>query len=225
MSLTIYSKRLGIDRCYEIKASGCIMVDTGPSMSERAIENWIKSIPVEPEEIQLLVLTHGHADHVGAASQVKNITGAKIAMHENDKNMFETGEVVWPSAASTWGRVARYLLKPLTPIFRFNGSKVDVVIGDEGLSLVEYGIPGRIVHTPGHTSGSISVLLETGEAFVGCMTHNAPPFRLSPGLPIFAEDLIKLRESWRSIIDQGVETIYPAHGDSFPVGVILKTLS
>jgi len=212
MSLTIYSKRLGINRCYIIKASGCIMVDTGPSMSERAIENWIKSIPVEPEEIQLL-------------TQVKNITGAKIAMHENDKNMFETEEVVWPSAASTWGRVARYLLKPLTPIFRFNGSKVDVVIGDEGLSLVEYGIPGRIVHTPGHTPGSVSVLLETGEAFVGCMTHNAPPFRLSPGLPIFAEDLSKLRESWRSIIDQGVETIYPAHGDSFPVGVILKTLS
>lgn len=225
MSVTIYSKRLGINRCYVIKASGCIMVDTGPSISERAIENWFKSIPVEPEEIQLLILTHGHADHVGAASQVKKITGAKMAMHEYDKAMFEKGEVVWPSAASTWGSMARYLLKPLTPLFRFNGSNVDVVIGDEGLSLVEYGIPGRIIHTPGHTLGSVSVLLETGEAFVGCMTHNAPPFRLSPGLPIFAEDLSKLLDSWRLIIEQGAETIYPAHGDSFPVGVIQKALA
>jgi glyoxylase-like metal-dependent hydrolase (beta-lactamase superfamily II) len=201
------------------------MIDTGPTISERAIENWFKSIPVEPDEIRLLVLTHGHADHVGAASQVKNITGAKIAMHENDKYMLEKGEVVWPSPVTNWGSVAIKTMIPLTSLFRFPGANVDEVIGDEGLSLMEYGIPGRIIHTPGHTLGSVSVLLETGEAFVGCMTHNAPPFRLRPGLPIFAEDLSKLRDSWKLIIDQGVETIYPAHGDSFPVGDILKALS
>ena len=225
MSVSIYSKRLGINRCYVIKASGCIMVDTGPSISERAIENWFKSIPVEPEEIQLLVLTHGHADHVGAASQVKNITGTKIAIHENDKDMFEQSEVVWPSPVTTWGRVAIKTMMPLTSLFRFNGSNVDVVIGDEGLTLAEYGIPGRIIHTPGHTLGSVSVLLETGDAFVGCMTHNAPPFRLSPGLPIFAEDLSKLRDSWELLIDKGAEMIYPAHGNSFPVSDIRKVLS
>ena len=38
MSVDIYSKRLGINRCYVIKADGCVMVDTGPSISERAIE-------------------------------------------------------------------------------------------------------------------------------------------------------------------------------------------
>jgi len=201
------------------------MVDTGPSISERAIENWFKSIPIEPEEIQLIILTHGHADHVGAASQVKNITGAKIAIHESDKGMFEQGEVVWPSPVTTWGHVAIKIMIPLTSLFRFPGANVEEVIGDGGLSLLEYGIPGRIIHTPGHTLGSVSVLLETGEAFVGCMTHNAPPFRLRPGLPIFAEDLSKLRDSWKLIIDQGAETIYPAHGDSFPIGVILEALS
>jgi glyoxylase-like metal-dependent hydrolase (beta-lactamase superfamily II) len=81
------------------------MVDTGPSISARAIENWFKLIPVEPEEIQLIILTHGHADHVGAASKVKNITGAKIAIHEHDKDMFENEEFVWPSPVTTWGRV------------------------------------------------------------------------------------------------------------------------
>jgi glyoxylase-like metal-dependent hydrolase (beta-lactamase superfamily II) len=224
MSVTIYSKRLGINRCYVIKASGCIMVDTGPSISERAIENWFESIPVAPEEIRLLILTHGHADHVGAASHVKNITGAKIAMHKMDKDMLERGEVVWPSPVTTWGRLAIRTMVPLTSLFRFPGANVDLVIGDEGLSLSEYGIPGRIIHTPGHTLGSISVLLETGEALVGCMTHNAPPFRTSPNLPIFADDLPRLRNSWRSLIDQGAQTIFPAHGNSFPVEIIQEAL-
>jgi glyoxylase-like metal-dependent hydrolase (beta-lactamase superfamily II) len=201
------------------------MVDTGPSISARAIENWFKLIPVEPEEIQLIILTHGHADHVGAASKVKNITGAKIAIHEHDKDMFENEEFVWPSPVTTWGRVVIKTMMPFTSLFRFNGSNVDVVIGDEGLSLVEYGIPGRIIHTPGHTLGSVSVLLETGDAFVGCMTHNAPPFRLRPRLPIFAEDLSKLRDSWELLLGQGAEMIYPAHGNSFPVRDILKNLS
>ena len=225
MSVSIYSKLLGINRCYVIKAGGCIMVDTGPSISERAIENWLRTIPISPQDIQLIVLTHGHADHVGAALRVKNFTGAKIAIHEYDKDMFENGDVVWPSAVTKWGRVLRAGLKPLTGLFRFHGGKVDLVLGNEGLSLAEYGIPGRVIHTPGHTLGSVSVLLETGDAFVGCMTHNNFPFRFSPGLPIFAEDLPILRDSWRSLVEQGAEMIYPAHGGSFSAEVMLKALS
>lgn len=94
MPIDIYSKRLGINRCYVIKADGCIMVDTGPPKSDRAIENWLRTIPINPQEIQLIILTHGHADHVGSAMRVKNFTGARIALHEYDKDMFENGVIV-----------------------------------------------------------------------------------------------------------------------------------
>lgn len=225
MSVDIFSKRLGINICYVIKADGCILVDTGPPGTGRAINGWLKTLPIGPEEIQLIVLTHGHADHVGSATRVKEFTGAKIVLHEADKEMFESGTVVWPSAASTWGSVTRLLLKPLTPLFRFSGCKVDIVIGDDGLELAEYGIQGRVIHTPGHTPGSVSVLLNNGDAFVGCMTHNSPPFRLGPGLPIFAEDLPKLKESWSVLFDQDVRMIYPAHGGPFPPETMLKSLN
>jgi glyoxylase-like metal-dependent hydrolase (beta-lactamase superfamily II) len=225
MPVTIYAKRLGINRCYVVQAEGCIMVDTGLPQSARAIEQWLGSLPIDPHDIQLIILTHGHADHVGSAFKVKQFTGAKIAIHEYDKEMFERGKVVWPTPASTWGRIASILSRPMNPLFQFRGDKIDVIIGNEGLSLEEYGIPGRVIHTPGHTPGSVSVLLETGDAFVGCMTHNAPPFRLKPGLPIFAEDLPGLKDSWKLLLDRGARVIYPGHGDSFGSDEILKVLS
>jgi hydroxyacylglutathione hydrolase len=224
MSITIYSKRLGINFCYLIKAEGWIMFDTGPAFSVSEITKWFKSIPIEPEDLKLIILSHGHFDHAGAAASIKNLTGAKIAVHAADQKMFEKGEAVLPTAVTSWGKVTRKMMKPAMSIFKFDGSPVDVLITDAGLSLEEYGIPGRIIHTPGHTPGSISVLLETGDAFVGCLTHNAPPFRLNPNHPIFAEDLNKLWESWKLLIDQGANMIYPGHGDPFPVSKIMKVI-
>ena len=92
-------------------------------------------------------------------------------------------------------------------------------------SLQEFGIDGKIVYTPGHTKGSVSVLLETGEAFVGCLAHNNLPFRFKPGLPIYGEDIRKVKDSWRLLIKQGAKMIYPAHGNPFPVDVIKNILN
>jgi glyoxylase-like metal-dependent hydrolase (beta-lactamase superfamily II) len=99
------------------------------------------------------------------------------------------------------------------------------VIGNEGISLDEYGIPGKVIHTPGHSSGSVSILLKTGEAFVGDMAMNKFPLRFSPGLPIFAEDSVKLNESWKSLLDQGAKMIYPSHGEPFSADIIRKAIS
>jgi hypothetical protein len=72
---------------------------------------------------------------------------------------------------------------------------VDIVAGDEEISLVEYGIPGKVIHTPGYSLGSVSVLLENGEAFVGDLAMNMVPLRLKPGLPIFGDSLSIVKNS------------------------------
>jgi glyoxylase-like metal-dependent hydrolase (beta-lactamase superfamily II) len=51
-------------------------------------------------------------------------------------------------------------------------------------SLANMGIPGRVIHTPGHTAGSVSLLLDTGEVFAGDMAMNAWFLRSTPGLPV-----------------------------------------
>ena len=96
---------------------------------------------------------------------------------------------------------------------------------DNDLSLKEYGLEGKIVYTPGHTYGSISVVLESGDAFVGCLAHNRPPFVFRPKLPIYAKNLELLKESWIKVINMGAATIYPGHGNSFPVEKITKYLN
>jgi glyoxylase-like metal-dependent hydrolase (beta-lactamase superfamily II) len=54
------------------------------------------------------------------------------------------------------------------------------------------------------------------------MAHDGLPFRLRPGLPIYAESINQLRKSWKVLIDAGAKRIYPGHGNPFPVEKILK---
>ena len=72
--------------------------------------------------------------------------------------------------------------------------------------------------------GSVSVLLETGDAFVGDLAMNGLPMRIGPGLPIFAEDLQKVKESWQLLLDRGAKTVYPAHGKPFSADAIRRIL-
>lgn len=226
MSVEIYPVRFGINRCYVIRDEGAIMIDGGPPNKSAAFQKFIAATPVKPEDIRLMVLTHGDFDHVGSAGAISALTGARIAIHKLDRLNFERPIFNFPPGVTSWGRFSRALLYPLTKIiFQFPAAKADIILGAEDYSLHDFGIAGKIVYTPGHTPGSVSVLLETGDAFVGCLAHNNPPFRLKPGLPIFAEDIEKVKESWRSLISRGVKTIYPAHGDPFPVEVITKALN
>jgi glyoxylase-like metal-dependent hydrolase (beta-lactamase superfamily II) len=56
------------------------------------------------------------------------------------------------------------------------------------------------------------------------MAHDGLPFRLSPGFPIYAEDINKLLESWKLLIGKGARVVFPGHGNPFPVEVIRKKL-
>lgn len=181
----------------------------------------LKKISIKPEEIQLIILTHGHVDHAGAAKEVKEFTGSKIAMHHLDKDMLEKGLKTMPPGLTTWGRILHSLLKVLyAPFVHFPVANVDVLMDDGGMSLTEYGIPGKIIHTPGHTPGSISVLLDTGDAFVGCLAMNALPLCTKPSLPIFGDDEQTLKESWKTLLEMGAKTIYPAHGEPFSANLV-----
>jgi glyoxylase-like metal-dependent hydrolase (beta-lactamase superfamily II) len=200
------------------------MIDGGPPNKKMDLIKAMKEISLNPENIKLIVITDGHPDHIGSARDIKEPTKAKIAMHRLAKDCLETGE--WKKMHTPGGWIGRKMLGRVVTWFygEIPSAEVELVVEDDGLSLKEYGISGRIVYTPGHTMGSVSVLLDSGEAFVGDLAMNKLPFRLGPGLPTVAEDSGKVKESWRKLLELGATTVYPAHGKPFSAEVIKKAL-
>jgi len=213
-----------MDACYVIQDRGTIMVDGGFPGSARAFTRALEKLTIKPLEITLVILTHGHFDHIGSASFIREQTGAKVALHQADREQLEKDKVTWPPGITPWGKLSRGLFKPMMSYLQFELPQVDILLGDEGLSLEAYGISGRIIHTPGHSPGSVTVLLDTGDAFVGCMAQNSLPFCLTPRLPIYAQDIMKVKESWRVLIAKGARTIYPGHGKPFLIEAIKDVL-
>lgn len=224
MRVSIHPVTLGYDHCYLIQGEGTIMVDGGAPNQARGFTEALERLSMRPEEMQLIVLTHGHWDHIASAKHIKELTGAKIAMHRREKDWLEKSLKPLPPGVTTWGRVLAGVMAMFMPLIHIPATEVDVVLGDEELSLAEYGIPGRVIHTPGHPMGSVSVLLDTGDALVGDLAMNKFPLRLSPGLPIFAEDMQQVEDSWRLLLEEGAETVYPAHGKAFSAEVIRRAL-
>jgi hydroxyacylglutathione hydrolase len=224
MSTDIYPISLGIDQCYLIRDKGTIMVDGGAPKKIKEFTNAIEKIGIKAHEIQLIIITHGHWDHIGSAKEIKKLTGAKIASHHLEKGWLENSLKPMPPGVTTWGHILGKVIKLFLPFISIPRTHVDIVIENQGLPLEEHGIPGKVIYTPGHSSGSISVLLDTGEAFVGDMAMNMFPLRFSPGLPIFAEDSVKLNESWKSLLDQGAKMIYPSHGEPFSADIIRRAI-
>ena len=226
MPAKIINIESGINTCYLIKEKGAIMVDGGPPKMKATFLKRMKDTSIDPEEIKLIVLTHGHFDHVGSAKEIQEITGAKIAIHKKDQQDLEQGFSNWPKGVTRWGKISSSIFKPLLKNkMTFPTVKADIMLDDNGLSLNEYGIAGKIIYTPGHTLGSVSVLLDSGDLFAGCLTHNRFPLTFRPALPIYAENIEMVKESWRKVIDAGAKIVYPAHGKPFPVDFIKKYIS
>jgi len=215
--MDIHTIKAGISRCYLIRHKGAILVDAGVPGKFNKFSKKLESIDVKPEEIKAVIITHCHWDHVGCLKKIKNMTRAKVVVHKNEKNMLEKGELKVPPGVTRWGKIMGILLKAIGRKVSTEPNKVDIVMEEENFSLEEFGIPGEVIFTPGHSLGSISVVLESGEAFVGDTAMNSFPLTIGPNLPIFAEDLSALKNSWRKLIDKGAKKIHPGHGKPFPI--------
>jgi len=103
----------------------------------------------------------------------------------------------------------------------FPSVRPDILLPDE-MSLQGFGVDGKVVYTPGHTKGSISVLLNTGEAIVGDLLMGGwlgGMFRSGqPGYPYYADDLGQIRASVNTLLDLGATEFFLGHGGPLEAG-------
>ncbi|TRO53779.1 MBL fold metallo-hydrolase, partial [Candidatus Bathyarchaeota archaeon] len=80
--------------CYLIKTEqGYYLIDTGIPKVRDQLEKAINDAGCGPGDLKLIIITHGHMDHVGNALYLRDKYGAKIAMHRGDAQMAESGDM------------------------------------------------------------------------------------------------------------------------------------
>jgi hydroxyacylglutathione hydrolase len=217
MATRIDTVRVGVTNTYLLRDRGAVLIDPGSPGKAGAVLRKLQARVGEMPHIDLIVVTHAHFDHIGAARGVREATGAPLAVHRGDVAWLRGGEAVWPLGVTRWGKFIRTVFGPLMLSFlKPPKLEPDLVLDDDGLDLEAYGVTGRVLPTPGHSPGSVSVLLPSGDAFVGDLAMNGLPFCLKPSFGIFAHQPERAPASWRRLLKLGVRTVYPAHGRPFP---------
>lgn len=161
------------------------LIDTGLQGSSAKIVSFIHSLGRSVEEITLIILTHNHLDHVGGLAKLRRFTAAKIAAHKADINTLEN-QLPYPKAVPRLLHVSPF--SALRPFFYIKLSDVDIQLeGGEILSPLG-GL--RVIHTPGHTPGSISLFSPQKKLLIVGDTLNnryknirLPPKLVSTDLP------------------------------------------
>jgi glyoxylase-like metal-dependent hydrolase (beta-lactamase superfamily II) len=188
-----------------------VLIDAGPRGSARRILRYLRVLGRSPGELDLVILTHYHPDHAGGASELSRLTGARVAAHVAEVPYLR-GDVSMPNpirhqALAAWAA-------PLLPLIMPQPVQVDLVLRDGDVLPVFGGL--RVVHTPGHTPGSICLhaparrLLVVGDALEWKRGELRLPSRH------FSEDLDEAARSIRKLAELDVHTICFSHFSPAP---------
>ncbi|MFF3751783.1 MBL fold metallo-hydrolase [Streptomyces sp. NPDC002018] len=184
------------------------LVDAGHRHAAPDIERAIRSLGASPEALRRIVLTHCHRDHVGAAGELAERYGAEVLAHRLDAPVVR-GDLPVPEPALLDWEIPLYehgLTVPEAPPTRVDRELED---GDE----LDFGDGARVVHTPGHTDGSIGVHLPRhGVLFVGDTIASVGGIRLG----VFHVDRERAQASMRRLVALAPSTVCYGHGDPTP---------
>jgi len=206
--ITIERIELQWSNVYLIRTPGAAMlVDAGSPSDRDALAAALAARDV-PLSIKAVVVTHAHADHAGCARWLQT-QGAAVVLGAADAAVAARGSNDPLHATNLLGA----LLAPVF-MFPFDGFTPDVAV-DHEIDLAERGFPElHVVPVPGHTAGSIAVVLGT-EAFSGDLLKGG--LVLGPGTPsehLYQTDRLADHRSLAALLGRGVTRLYPGHSGS-----------
>jgi glyoxylase-like metal-dependent hydrolase (beta-lactamase superfamily II) len=184
---------MGFLNAYLIQGERTIIVDAGYPRLSGGVLGALDSLHVQPQDVSLILLTHGHLDHLGGVTRLRELLDAPIALHAADAEIARSGRDRPLHGTDLFGRVFARFAPRTAPAFEPD------VVHDGQLDLAPYGVEGTTIHTPGHTPGSVSVILPDG-VVCGDLLAGGALRRGSPRLPYFADDLDALDDSVRKLL-------------------------
>jgi endoribonuclease LACTB2 len=170
-----------------------MLVDLGwPGMVGPLLTNLErKDIPLS--EIAFGFATHYHVDHAGAAQDLKN-AGMRLLVTREQVDAID-GMQQWVKPGDNYRPIAAH-------------DNTVISCSESRAFLSTFGFDGELVHTPGHSDDSVSLVLDDGAAFIGDLTPEA----MAP------DDLAEVvAQSWDALRHHGAQTIYPGHGNARPI--------
>lgn len=168
---------------YIIFGETITLIDTGVAGCEKAIFNSIRSAGRDPAEIALIILTHSHPDHIGAAQAIRDATGCSIAAHPAERSWIEDVDL-------------QNRERPVPGFGALVGGSVEVdhelMDGDSIEPDETRAVDMQVLHTPGHSPGSISLLMHSeGALFSGDVVP------VTGDLPVYDDALASARSLQR----------------------------
>lgn len=206
LSPHVYLTRVGFTNVVVIAEEDVTVIDTGMRGGEKRILEAIEELGRSSSQIANILVTHHHFDHCGALARLRQLSCSKVFAHR-DEIPYINGEL--PPARFIYTRPLGGILWPMLSRFvRVEATEVDVPLTD-GQYLDPLG-GLRVVHTPGHTPGSVCFysperrLLVAGDALTN--------FLRRVSLPPFTANMTKARESVCTLAQLDFEVLCLGHG-------------
>ncbi|MSQ06410.1 MAG: MBL fold metallo-hydrolase [Dehalococcoidia bacterium] len=210
----LYQLPVGGTSVFVIVEDTITVVDAGWRTSGRRVVEFVQRLGRAPQEISLIVSTHYHADHIGGMAHVKARTGGRVAVHEAEVPYVQ-GHPGARMPNPFQNTVVGLLMTPLLAVMQPRPFAVDLQLHD-GDRLSPLG-GMEIVHTPGHTPGSISLyfpqhgLLIAGDAleYKGGWLDRRRQLGLPSGM--VSSDMAQARESVLKLAKLDLEVLCFSH--------------
>jgi len=189
-----------------------VLVDTGVAPSLPLLRAGLRRHGIRPGSITLIILTHCHYDHAGGVRWMKQHSGAQVLVHAGEAAYLQAGRMPLPPGTAA---VSRRVVHTATTLFPcaggYDAADPDLLV-DGQYDLAPHGLPALVLPTPGHTAGSLSVVIGR-QAIVGDLMYNRGPVSV---FPPFAADEQAVMSSWVELLRMGCREFFPGHGR--PIG-------